>query len=212
VTHIDHLILGVANLDDGIEQFERRTGVRPACGGKHPTGTHNALVSLGDGIYLEIVALQPGAVPPPEFAALSFLKELTPVGWAVASTDLEALRNELAAADLPVTEPDAGSRATPSGSTLRWQTFRLQTGFREAPFFIVWSADSPHPSATNPSGCTLSALTIASPMGEVLERLCTALELPVTVTRAASPAVTLDLGSPKGPVRFEFPPSRPMSA
>jgi len=162
MTRIDHVILGVANLDDGIEQFERLTGVRPAYGGRHPTGTHNALVSLGQGIYLEIIALQPGAIRPPEFAALSHVKDLTPVGWAVASTDVEMLRNKLASADLPVTEPVAGSRATPAGGTLRWQTVRLQHGFREAPFFIVWADDGPHPSATNPGGCALSAAPAVS--------------------------------------------------
>jgi hypothetical protein len=205
--HLDHLILGVADLDEGIAQFERLTGVRASHGGKHPTGTHNALVSLGDGIYLEIIALQRGVTPTTEFAALAWLKELTPVGWAVAASNLESLRTTLAAAELPLGEPEAGSRATPDGRTLRWQTARLRNAFREAPFFIAWSPDTAHPSTTNPPGCTFSALTIACPSGEVLGRLCTALDLPVTVSVAASPTVTLDLLSPKGPVHFAFPPA-----
>ena len=205
---IDHIILGVADLDHGIEQFERLTGVRPAYGGRHPTATHNALVSLGQGIYLEIIALQPGVVPPVEFAALSLLTELTPVGWAVASSDVAQLRSALIGADLQVTEPEAGSRVTPSDDTLSWHTFRLQDNFRDAPFFIVWSADSRHPSTTTPSGCTLQSMTIASTRSDELDRLCSALELPVVVARSTASAVKLDLASPRGPVRFEFPPRR----
>jgi hypothetical protein len=54
--HIDHILLGIDDLDRGMDLFEQRSGVRPVQGGKHPGGTHNALVSLGDGTYLEIIA------------------------------------------------------------------------------------------------------------------------------------------------------------
>jgi hypothetical protein len=50
---IDHVILGIDDLDRGVKAFEAATGVKPVYGGKHPGGTRNALVSLGDGIYLE---------------------------------------------------------------------------------------------------------------------------------------------------------------
>ena len=46
---IDHVILGIDDLDRGVKAFEAATGVKPVYGGKHPGGTHNALVSLGDG-------------------------------------------------------------------------------------------------------------------------------------------------------------------
>jgi len=72
---IDHIILGVADLDQGIETFEQLTGVRPVYGGRHPVGTHNALVSLGGRTYLEIIAVQPGASPPSHFTDLSGLKD-----------------------------------------------------------------------------------------------------------------------------------------
>ena len=54
---LDHLVWCVNSVSEGMDMFEALTGVRPCTGGQHlGLGTHNALVSLGDGLYLEILA------------------------------------------------------------------------------------------------------------------------------------------------------------
>lgn len=200
---IDHLILGVPDLDQAIEDFEKLTGVRPVYGGKHPTGTHNALASLGDRVYLELIALQPGATPPPQFAALSGIKNLTPIGWAVSADDGPALRRSLESAGFKLTESRPGSRTTSSGATLHWQTFGLTPNVEDAPFFILWGPETPHPSTTSPAGCTLERLAIAGPQVEDLQRLRDALGLSVEVAKGATAGLTFALKCPKGSVTFE---------
>jgi hypothetical protein len=199
---VDHILLGIDDLDRGMEQFERLTGVRPVQGGKHPRGTHNALVSLGDGTYLEILAVQPDAKPPQEYAGLKGLRSLTPIGWAVSSRESAQLRHRLSSAGLAVTESSEGSRTTPAGTTLSWQTFGLEEGFDEAPFFIVWSSQSAHPSTTSPTGCKLQQWHVAGPHLKNLEQLRSALDLKIDVAEAKSTALRLSLLCPKGAVEF----------
>lgn len=203
VAQVDHILLGIDDLDRGMEHFEKLTGVRPVKGGKHPRGTHNALVSLGDGAYLEILAVQPNVEPPKEYEGLRQLHALTPIGWAVSSQDGTELRNRLTSAGMAVTQPSEGSRTTPAGTTLAWQTFGLKEGFEEAPFFIVWSPQSAHPSTTSPTGCNLQQWRVAGPHLKNLEQLRSALDLRIEVAEAKSAALRASLQCPKGAVEFE---------
>src|SRR5688572_11066079 len=57
---IDHILIGVPDLERTVDDLAKALGVRPVYGGKHPRGTHNALLSLGPHTYLEFIALQPG--------------------------------------------------------------------------------------------------------------------------------------------------------
>jgi hypothetical protein len=164
---IDHILLGVPDRTLATAELEKLFGVRPVYGGKHPRGTHNALLSLGPRLYLELIALQPGASGTAIGTNdLEKLSKPEPIGWAVSGTSL-AVRESLTKAGFDLAAPEPGSRTTPSGSVLKWQTFDLRTAVQGAPFFIEWSADTPHPATTSPSGCTLVSFQIASPIQRV---------------------------------------------
>jgi len=198
--HVDHILIGAADLDQARAWLARATGVEPVYGGKHPGGTHNALLALGRGTYLELIAPQPGNDAPGPFGNLSELTMPEPVGFAVSGGDLDTLRRRLEAAGFELTAPEPGSRTTPAGSTLRWQTFGLARDFAQAPFFIAWSPDSPHPSATSPAGCTLRHFAIGGPDHAELERLRAALALDLAVLKAKTAVFTIELACPAGPV------------
>ena len=105
---LDHVILGISNLDRGIEQLGALCGVKPVPGGKHPdTGTQNALLSMGSRAYAEVLAPQDGVQLAPMYQPLRAVANLLPVGWAVATRDAELTIQKLRAAGFAVSEPQA---------------------------------------------------------------------------------------------------------
>lgn len=200
--HVDHILIGVADLDRGIEELTKATGVKPVYGGKHPRGTHNALISLGGSTYLELIALQPGVTSSPGMDNLAKLTKPTPIGWAVSAMEMTALRSDLDRAGFATSAPNEGSRVTPAGATLHWQTAGLTTALRGAPFFIAWASGTAHPSSTSPAGCKLVSFEVASPDAKALERFVSALGLNVRVQDGVD-AYALTMDCPKGRVRFD---------
>jgi hypothetical protein len=153
---LDHILLGVSELDNGIKWFEKRSGVRAVAGGVHPgRGTHNALLALGPRRYLEIIApdpLQAGTPGSKEYwaARLTSLQEPRLIGWAAHTGDLAAIARS-ATASIATDEPRDGSRARPDGKALRWKSFGLKNDRNGLlPFFIEWSRDTVHPSQDAP--------------------------------------------------------------
>ena len=62
---IDHLVVAATSLDQGIDWVADKLGARPQRGGKHAAmGTHNALLPLAQGLYLEVMATDPQAPKP----------------------------------------------------------------------------------------------------------------------------------------------------
>src|SRR5713226_7690857 len=81
---LDHIILGCNDLDRGIAFVEERTGVRAIFGGVHPgRGTRNALLSLGERRYLEIMAPDPKQFGVHGFTTITELTVPRLIGWAV---------------------------------------------------------------------------------------------------------------------------------
>src|SRR5215470_10379480 len=61
----DHVIIGCRDLDQGAAWLAGLLGVEAQAGGKHPLmGTHNRLVRLGEGGFIELIAIDPEASPP----------------------------------------------------------------------------------------------------------------------------------------------------
>src|SRR5690606_16125796 len=150
---IDHLILGISDLDRGMAEFEAKTGVRPVFGGAHPgRGTHNALASLGNGTYIEILAPNPAAPAPDEsriIQGLDALESLQPVGWALTARDLADVRQRAEVGGVATTQVTPGSRMLPDGSKLEWMTAGVTSPVHDwAPFFIQWGNPALQPSNT----------------------------------------------------------------
>ena len=203
---VDHLLLGVADLDRGIAWVERTTGVKAAVGGSHPgAGTRNALISLGGSRYLEIIAPDPVQPSYNFHIDVRTLGEPRLITWAAVTTDVNAIAKEAREAGHQIFGPRDGSRARPDGNVLKWKTARVVNkfgmgGVEPIPFFIEWAADSLHPSQDSPKGCELQSFEIEHPnpggVIEVLKKL--GIEAKVKQAKEVSLAATLK--APKGKV------------
>jgi hypothetical protein len=171
---IDHFVWVVPKLEEGIAEFESLTGVKPAIGGKHlGFGTHNALVSLGEGIYLEILAKDPSQ---PESKEAKFLgvdkEEMRLATWcarpASPEKTLEVIGMSATKAFYSIGEIQDMSRTNTEGQTLRWRLASTNHSRGHVllpysgllPFLVDWTPNElPHPSETAPGGCTFVSLT-----------------------------------------------------
>ena len=205
LSRIDHVILGINDLQKGIEELERVTGVRAVFGGAHPgRGTQNALISLDGEHYLEILAPNPedreSKEPLDELRALT---ALTPVGWAARTDDLPALQQSLRSQEVRTGEIRPGARNRPDGSRLAWKTLGFAPPSSPLlPFFIEWDRAGAHPSATSPGGCRLTGFSLEDPAPETLREPLRAAGLQVEVREGKEPRLRITLACPKGDVEF----------
>ncbi|MEP7061351.1 MAG: VOC family protein [Betaproteobacteria bacterium] len=202
----DHVILGCESLAQGIEHVERLTGATPVAGGRHDAmGTHNALVKLGQRLYLEILAIDPDAKAParkrwfdldtPSMqAALADKPQV--IGWAARSDDID---DALMRSAIP---PGATHTMTRAGLT--WRITIPEDGVRPAggvlPALIQWSTDE-HPADRLPeAGCSLSQIAAAHPEPDSIRAALKALRLSeaMQVTYAEAPRIAVMLRTPRG--------------
>jgi hypothetical protein len=198
--NIDHIILGINDLNKGIEQFEALTGVKPVFGGIHPNSfSQNALVALDHEIYIEIMAPRPDASNVPvEFLTM---EKLTPIGWAVRTHNAIKTRKKLKVEGIIASNRKHGSRTKPDSSILNWITFDVDSRY-DFPFFIEWGDNTKHPSISSPAGCTFQSFQINTPYDATMNKLLTAIPLNLTVSKATETKLQLTIDSPKGKVTF----------
>jgi len=162
---VDHLVYVVPGaLADACADFEARSGVRPQLGGRHDgLGTHNALVGLGGGRYLELLCRDPAQPDPPRtWMAIDSISDAPRlVTWAALRSDLDRAVTAARKAGYDPGTPRRFRRQTPSGSEVRWALSCSHyseplPGDGAVPFLIWWDSDTP--AAAAPQGCTLISL------------------------------------------------------
>src|SRR5882724_2121689 len=201
---LDHIILGCNDLDLGMELVEQNTGVRPAIGGVHPgRGTRNALLSLGERRYLEIIAPDPAQQKIVHFPQIREMKDPRLIGWAVHPPDIAATAKLLRENQIAFQGPDEGSRKRPDGRVLNWKTINLADDRHGLlPFFIEWSADSVHPSKDAPAKCTLDYFTVKAVDPQELAATLKRIGLDFPVQRSDKTRLHAVISGPKGELRL----------
>ncbi len=203
---LDHILLGCSDLKAGITFVEEKTGVQAALGGVHPgRGTQNALLSLGEMRYLEIIAPDPAQANSknPMALKLKALSEPRLVEWAAHPGDLVAYAKKLRQAGIAFTGPTPGSRKRPDGKLLQWQTLDLKDNASGLlPFFIEWAPGTPHPSADAPQGCSLTSFAAQTPDPAWVKEILGKLGLDLATTSQDSTGLVATITGPKGAAQF----------
>ncbi|MBX3139703.1 MAG: VOC family protein [Trueperaceae bacterium] len=202
---IDHLLFAGDDLAELESELSASSGVRATRGGRHVgQGTHNALVGLGPGRYLELMARDPRGDEGGNGAyrrSIAYLRGPALHTWCVRVDDMAGLVDRVRALGLGSERMESG-RLTPDGVQLKWTVLAV-TGHAYGglvPFFIDWQG-SPHPSRSLGRELGLTGLTVAHPDGEGLRALLDALGGPVpdvTVASAPHPRIQADLSGPTG--------------
>ncbi|AIY42415.1 hypothetical protein LT85_3257 [Collimonas arenae] len=174
-TCIDHLVVVAGTLAEGMEYVRQALGVELEAGGEHPRmGTHNCLLRLGDGLFLEVIAVNPGAPPPdrPRWFWLDSLDhDASPrlATWVVRTNDIHAV---VAASPIAL-----GTIEPMTRGQLNWLITIPGDGSLPlngvAPTCIEWQAQQSHPaSRLQNRGCSLLRLeayhTEAQPINDML--------------------------------------------
>jgi len=165
---IDHFSIGAASLEQGTAYLQQVLGVRIPAGSKHPMmATHNCVTRVADGCFLELIAIDPDAIPTRprwfSFDDPATLQRLvgrpSPLCWVVRTDDLDAVVRASPVELGEVVEFQRGDRT--------WRLTVPQDGHLPGdgllPAFIEWSP-GPHPSVGHQDvGIRLRRLVLTTP-------------------------------------------------
>lgn len=194
---LDHLAVAAENLGEGRALVEEALGLALQPGGQHAHfGTHNLLMGLADGLYLEVIAVDPEAPAPgyPRWFDLDRFHGAPRLSnWICAVDDLEAAMAR---------HPQAGAAVDLARGDLRWRMAVPEEGVlpfdNRFPALIEWQAGG-HPSARLADlGARLTRLVVAHPEAPALRAELSELSDPRVVFEPGAPGLRAEIATPHG--------------
>lgn len=194
---LDHLAVAGETLEAASAHIESTLGVSLQDGGKHEVfGTHNRLLGLRDGLYLEAIAVDPQAAKVERtrwFDLDRFSGGPRLTNWICRVSDIEA--------SLAMHSVGAGQPIDLTRGALRWQMAVPSNGRlpfdNMFPALIQWHGDLHPAQMLQDSGCRLRRLVVFHPDALDLARLLGDLETVVFDTGPA--ALRAEFETPHGP-------------
>ncbi len=164
---LDHLAVAAETLEAGRAFVERALGVSLQPGGRHAHfGTHNLLLGLEDGLYLEVIAVDPAAAKPgyPRWFDLDrFAGAPRLNNWICRTNDMAGTVAKL---------PQAGRPVSLSRGDLRWQMAVPEDGILPCdglfPALIKWQCAAHPATLLRATGCRLKRLIVRHPQADKL--------------------------------------------
>ena len=164
----DHIAISGETLVEATEHVEAALGVSLQPGGEHAVfHTHNTLLGLEDGLYLEAIAINPNAPTPDRprwFALDQFSGPARLTNWICRTQDLATTLDNI--------PHDLGAPVALQRGDLRWDMAVPASGHLPfdncAPALIQWRTDLHPATRLTPSRVRLKRLTVRHPNAEDL--------------------------------------------
>ena len=196
---LDHVAVAAQTLEEGRAHVEEALGVALQTGGAHARfGTHNLLLGLAEGLYLEVIAVDPEARAPEGarwFDLDRFEGRPRPQVWVARVPEMGVARSAL---------PQAGRAVELARGDLRWEMAVPEDGIlphdNRFPALICWPPGTVHPGARlEASGCALRACVVSHPEAKALQaQLAPHLDDPRVVFEAGPSALRFEIETPHG--------------
>ena len=195
---LDHLAVSGVSRDAARAHIEEALGLPMQDGGEHATfATHNHLMGVEEGLYLEAISVNPD-VPKPDRARWFNLDNFsgTPrlTNWICAVPDMSAALERW---------QDVGQAVSLERGELRWQMAVPESGILPFdgyfPPLIQWHGTLHPKQMLAPSGASLKQLTVAHPQAQELsDSLGEISGATVRFETAKTPALIAEFNTPHG--------------
>lgn len=193
---LDHLAVAGETLEEAVAHTEQSLGITLGPGGDHARyGTHNRLIGLEDGLYLEAIAIDPDARPqeqPRWFNLDQFNGPARLSNWILRSEDLEAEKSLL--------PPNTQRHVQMQRGDLRWLMTVPADGLLPFdnlfPAVLQWQAEPPAGRLPQ-SRCRLTRLVLSHPEAAALQKALDRI--------LADPRIKVEQGAPVMMAEFETP-------
>ena len=200
---MDHLVYCVPDLEEAMAFFRDQHGIHPVIGGKHlKKGTQNALFSLGNQCYLEILAIDESntSIDTDRWMGIDHLTSPKLTRWSLKSDDLRHDTSIVNAYKPEMGAIEEGQRQTTSGKTLRWDMI-LPLSYPEVeliPFMVDWSSSETHPNDSLSDTSQLIGLSLGHPDPETVQKYLNELGINLEVVPSDKATITASIKGPKG--------------
>ncbi len=206
MVHPDHLILTTPDLSKGMDYVENLFGVRPVFAGQHlGLGTHNALLSLGNRTYFEVIAPDPKQDIDKNNLWITIEDEPQPrlSRWVAQTDQLTTIAAIAEQHQIPMGDIRPGSRTQTDGTPISWQaTFPDVEDFGGLlPFFIDWG-NSLHPSESLPVAGSLEKIFAVHPDPDLIRNYWRKLGIAYEVIEGSKPQLHAWINSKNGLIKL----------
>lgn len=200
---IDHIVYSVLDLDKAMDSIEKKLGIRPVYGGYHKTqGTKNALLNLGEGCYLEILAIdeENKEINTPRWMGIDLITESRVTRWAIKSETITQDSETLKSYDSNMGEIYQGSRKTTSGDTLAWKMILPLPSpkIELMPFMVDWSGSAFHPTEKLEDTCSIKEISFEGSAPNKGNLVFDELGISNIITRSANNKISVTIEGPNG--------------